>query len=85
MNWSDLVKSLKFWEAISFVLAGILALLVMFGVLGPEFGLGAGVVLTIILAVLRWFGIQPELRLKAVVAQYEKLLKVQKTDKKSNK
>jgi hypothetical protein len=56
------VYSLSFWKAFSFLVAGILGLLVVFGVIPSQFGLEAAAVLTAVLAVLEFFGIKPELR-----------------------
>jgi hypothetical protein len=51
-----------FWESLSFVLAGLLGLLVVFEVLEPQYAVGAGALLTWFLAFLKFFNIEPELR-----------------------
>ena len=53
--------ALAFWEALSLTVAGILAFLVYFRKLDPKYGLPAGAVLAIVLAVLKFLGIVPEL------------------------
>lgn len=62
MKLPPFVYALSFWKAASFLLAGILGLLVFFGVIPPQYGLEAGAVLTAILAVLEFFNIRPELQ-----------------------
>ncbi len=65
MNLPPFVYTLRFWEALSWLVAGLLALLVQFGVIGPEFAMSAAAVLALFLMVLKLFGIEPELRLRA--------------------
>lgn len=57
-----MIYQLKFWEAVSYILAGVLALLALFGIIPAEYALGAGAILAIILSVLRFFGIDPQFR-----------------------
>jgi hypothetical protein len=61
MNLPPFVFAKAFWEAVSYIAAGIVALLVFFNVIPPDYGLPAGAILTFILAVLRFFKINPEL------------------------
>jgi len=72
MNFPPFFYSLKFWEAVAWVLAGVLALLVYFGVIGPEFGLTAAAILAIIKGVLKWLGVEPELRAKGLLPATKK-------------
>lgn len=60
-------KSLKFWEAISWLVAGIVGLLVYFNVLPDAYAYGAPVILAAILAVLNFFQVYPELRDKGLL------------------
>lgn len=62
MNLPPFVYSIKFWEACAWIVAGVLALLVFFGVLPSQYALEAAAVLAIIKAVLKFFGVTPELR-----------------------
>lgn len=64
MNLPPYVYSLAFWKAISYVLAGIVALLVYFGVLPSQYLYDAGAILLAILALLNFLGVHPELRAK---------------------
>lgn len=67
MNVPPFVKSLAFWKAVSYILAGVVALLVYFGVLPDAYLYGDAVILTAILAVLNFLGIVPELRVKGLL------------------
>jgi len=60
----DWVRSLAFWKAISYILAGVVALLVYFGVLPDAYLYGNAVILMAILAILSFLGVTPELRSK---------------------
>ena len=64
MNLPPFVKSLAFWTALSWVVAGILGLLVYFEVVPATWGLPAALILSWVLALLNMFGITPELRAK---------------------
>jgi hypothetical protein len=66
MNLPPFVKSLAFWTAASWFAAGVLALLVYFQVVPATWSFPAGVILMWVLALLKMFGINPELRAKAV-------------------
>lgn len=57
-----MIYQLKFWEAVSYILAGVLALLALFGIIPAEYALGAGAILAVILSILRFFGIDPQFR-----------------------
>jgi len=67
MNLPPFVYALKFWEGLSWIIAGVLMLLVYFAVIPAGWAVGAGVILTGILAVLKFFGITPELMFRAFV------------------
>ena len=55
------VYSLAFWQALSYILAAVVAFFV------PEYALEAGVLLALFLAVLKLFGIVPELRARGLM------------------
>lgn len=74
MNLPPFVYSKAFWTALSYALAGVLALLVFFGVIPPEWGLSAGALLAFFLMVLSWFGIEPELRARQLLDRQEQVL-----------
>lgn len=58
------VYSLAFWKAISYIAAGIVALLVQAGVLDAKYLYDSAAILAAILAVLSFLQIHPELRAK---------------------
>jgi len=60
-------KSLAFWSAISWVVAGGLALLVYFGVLPDTYLYSAAVILSAIQAVLKAIQIVPELKQRGLI------------------
>jgi hypothetical protein len=62
MTFPDWFYVKAVWEALSYAVAGVLWLLVIFGVLSPEWALGPSAVLAIFLAVLKWFDVEPQLR-----------------------
>ena len=66
MNLPPYVYALSFWKAISYLLAGGVALLVYFGVLPDAYLYGDAVILMAIQAVLNFFGIHPELRILGI-------------------
>ena len=55
-------KSLKFWEGTSYVIAGVLILLVYFGVLPDTYLYSAAVIFAAIKAVLKFIGVNAELK-----------------------
>jgi hypothetical protein len=57
-----------FWESLSFVLAGLAGLLVVFHLLDPMYAVGAGVILTWILGFLHFLNIDPQVRMRAALA-----------------
>lgn len=59
--------SLKFYEAIAFLVAGVLGLLVLYGKIPPENALTPAAILAWIIAFLRMFGIVPELRARGLL------------------
>lgn len=65
MNLPPFVYVKAFWEALSYILAGVLALLVVFGVLPPQYALGSAVILSAFLGILKWFDIEPQLMARA--------------------
>lgn len=67
MNLPDWVYVKAFWEALSYTVAGVLWLLVLFGVLPSVYALAPSAVLAIFLAVLKWFDIEPQLRARAAL------------------
>lgn len=73
-NLPPFVYSKAFWTALSYVVAGVLSLLVVFGVLPPQYALSAGAVLAIFLAVLNWLHIEPELRARAAMMELQRFL-----------
>ncbi len=78
MNLPPFVYSKAFWTALSYLVAGVLALLAFFGVIAPEWALGPAAVLALFLAVLKWFDIVPELRLKAMLREFSTPKKAKK-------
>ena len=64
MNLPPFFFAKAFWEALSLLIAGILGLLAFFGIIPADYALPVGSVLGIILAYLRFFKIEPELRAK---------------------
>lgn len=66
-NLPPFVYSLRFWEGVSWLLAGIVVLLVYFGVLPESYLYTAPVILSAILAVLKFLGVNPELRDKGFI------------------
>lgn len=78
MNLPAWVYSLAFWKALTFAVAGLLALLGFFGVIPANFVISAEVLLAGVLTFLNLLGIKPELQAKATevkLARAEKLLK----------
>jgi hypothetical protein len=75
MNLPDFVKSLAFWKAVTFLAAGILALLAYFQVIPSNWAIGSEVILAWVLALLQMFGINPEIRAKAALKEQEALKK----------
>jgi hypothetical protein len=65
MNLPPFVYSLKFWEAVSLVVAILVAYY-------TDYKLEAAVVLGVILAVLRLLGVTPELRVRGYRAWFKK-------------
>lgn len=59
-------KSLAFWKGASYLIAGALALLAFFGLIPAQYALEAGAVLAIVVSVLNFFGVDPELRARGL-------------------
>jgi hypothetical protein len=66
MNLPDFVKTKKFWEAVSLAVSGLLALLVFFGKVDASWAVPAAVIFGWVSALLKMFGIELELRYKAL-------------------
>lgn len=62
MNLPPFVKSLAFWNAVSWVIAGVLGLLVYFQVLPPVYNYTAAAILVAIQALLKIIQVVPELK-----------------------
>ena len=67
MKYPPFFYSNQFWSAFSWVVAGVLGLLVYFNVLPPVYNYGAAAILVAIQAVLKVIQIVPELRLKGLI------------------
>ena len=67
MNVPPIFKSLKFYQALAYVSAGVLGLLVLWGKLPPEDALAPAAILAWILGILAMFGIVPELRARHLI------------------
>lgn len=63
----NFVRSLAFWESVSWLLAGVAGLLVYFGKLPSVYAYSAPIILAGILAVLKAFQIVPELKSKGLL------------------
>jgi hypothetical protein len=59
-------KSLAFWKAVSFAIAGILAVLISFNVVPAQYGYPAEGILALVLSALQFFGVTPELRARGL-------------------
>ena len=57
-----MIYQLKFWEAVANVASGVLLILFLYGQISVQWALSAGAILQAILAVLKFVGIEPELR-----------------------
>lgn len=60
-------KALAFWEAVSWLVAGVVGLLAYFNVIPIEYAYSAPVILAGILAVLKFFQVPVELRAKGLL------------------
>lgn len=67
MKLPPFVKAIAFWNAVSWIVAGVMGLLVFFGVLPTTYAWTAAAVLSGIQAVLKVFGIVPELRARGLL------------------
>lgn len=67
MKLPPFVFAKKFWEGVSLLAAGGLLLLNFFGLIPDALAISAGVILTSILAVFRFFGITLELRSRGLI------------------
>ena len=75
MNLPPFVYAKAFWEALSWFLGGALALLAYFGLVSAEWALAPAALLSLFLSVLKWFDIEPELKLKEAKSKTVKKLK----------
>ncbi len=80
MKLPDFVYVKAFWEAFSAIAAGVLAMLVVFGVLEPVWAFGYAAILAWVLGILKMFNIEPQLRARA-----EARLLAEKAQKKAKK
>jgi len=62
----DWLHSLAFWKGISYLGAGIVALLVFYGVIPDNYLYGDAAILAAIVALLNFLGVTPELRSKGL-------------------
>ncbi len=67
MKLPPFVYAKAFWEALSFLIAGVLAVLAFFGVIPANFVYGSAAILAAFLAVLKFFGVNPELRARGLL------------------
>jgi len=61
------VYALTFWQGLSYLVAGVLAILAYFKKIEQKWALTAGVVLAAILAVLNFLGVVPELMIRGLI------------------
>jgi len=66
MNLPPFVKARKFWEGLAYIGSGVLALLVYFDVIPAQYALAPGAILMGVLALLRFFGVETELKARNV-------------------
>lgn len=74
MNLPPFVYSLAFWKAFSYAVGGLLAALAALGKIPPEWALTGAAILSAVLTVLSWVGIEPELRAKALLREQKLLI-----------
>lgn len=67
LNLPPFVYVKAFWESLSFFLAGLAGVLVVFHVLDPIYAVGAGALLTWFLGFLKFLGIEPQIRMREAV------------------
>jgi hypothetical protein len=73
MNLPDFLKTKAFWEAVSLIVSGLLALLVFFGKVDAGWAIPSAVILTWVTALLRMFRIELELQVKALKSELQNL------------
>jgi hypothetical protein len=66
MKLPDAVYSLKFWEAFSWLLAGLVGILAFFGVIPDAYVYSAAAIFSGLKGILKFFQIEPELRAKGL-------------------
>jgi hypothetical protein len=66
MNLPDFLKTKKFWEAVSLAVSGLLALLAFFGKVDASWAVPSAVIFAWVSALLKMFGVELELRVKAL-------------------
>lgn len=59
-------KSLAFWKAVSFLLAGAVGIAIAFNLIPAQYGYTGEVILAFIVSILQFFGVNPELRAKGL-------------------
>lgn len=67
INVPPIFKSLKFWESLSYIAAGVLGLLVLWGKIDPSQAWTPAAILAWIIAFLKMLGIEPELKAKGLI------------------
>ena len=72
MNLPPFVYAKAFWEALSYTLAGVAGLLVLFGVIPAEWAISSTAILAWFLAILKLFNVAPELRVRAALLKKSK-------------
>lgn len=66
MTLPPFVYALAFWKGFSYIAAGVVALLVYFGVLPEAYLYGDAAILSAIIAVLNFLDVNPELKRRGI-------------------
>ena len=72
MNLPQAVYTLAFWKALTFAVAGLLALLGYFDVIPDTFVYSADALLALVLTVLNFFNIYPEIQARLLDARLKR-------------
>lgn len=72
MTLPDIFKVRAFWEALSYLVAGVLGIGFLLGWVPASWVIAPAALLSLFLTVLKWFDIEPQLRLMRKIAQMEK-------------
>lgn len=67
MNLPPIFKSLKLYESLSYIVGGVLAILVLLGKVSPDQAWTPAAILAFVLGVLNALGIYPELRQRGIL------------------